>query len=350
MSDVLVTGAGGFIGRSLVARLQAGATLCDGRGQSFRPRRLVLCDTARPEQPPPLEAAQQRQSRPSRPSRPGPDGGPVLDWRVGSVADRDFVESLADEETACVFHLAGIVSGAAETDFDAGLRVNFDGTRNLLETLRLRAGLPNGSPGPVRLVHASSIAVYGAPTPARIDDDTQPWPALSYGAQKLASELLIGDMSRRGLLDGRSVRLSGVVVRPPQPNGALSAFNSDLIREPLAGRPVVSPVSPAATIWLQSIGRTVDNLLHAMALDAGRLGAQRAVLLPALACRIDEIVDAVATVAGADAARLVSYRPDDRIEPMFGRWPRPFTATRALDLGFGVDDDLVSLIRNCAAR
>ena len=170
-------------------------------------------------------------------------------------------------------------------------------------------------------MHASSIAVYGAPLPDRIDDDTAPWPTLSYGAHKLAGELLIGDMSRRGLVDGRSLRLSGVVVRPAQPNGALSAFNSDLIRETLAGRPVISPVSPGATIWLQSIGRTVDNLLHAMALDPQALGPQRAVLLPAVACRIDEIVDAIGRIAGVEATRLVTYRPDERIEPMFGRWP-----------------------------
>jgi nucleoside-diphosphate-sugar epimerase len=156
-------------------------------------------------------------------------------------------------------------------------------------------------------------------------------------------------MARRGFVDGRSVRLSGVVVRPPQPNGALSAFNSDLLREPLAGRPVVSPVSAGATIWLQSIGATIDNLLHAMALDPAALGMQRAVLLPALACRIDEIVDAVARVAGEEARRLVTYRVDDRIEPMFGRWPRPFTATRALELGFRVDAGLETLISDYVA-
>ena len=310
--------------------------LRDAEGRAFRPTRLVLCDTA---------GAQQVHAEAQAPVqvRAQDDGLPVIDWRFGSIGERDFAASLVGPDTACVFHLAGIVSGAAEADFDAGIGVNLDGTRNLLEALGRRA------PGRrVRLVNTSSIAVYGAPMPARIDDDTQPWPTLSYGAHKLAGELLINDMSRRGLVDGRSVRLSGVVVRPPQPNGALSAFNSDLIREPLAGRPVVSPVSARATIWMQSIGQTVDNLLHAMTLEAGSLGQQRAVLLPALACRIDEIVDAVSKVAGADAARLVTYSPDERIEPMFGRWPRPFTATRGRDLGFGVDADLVAMIRTFA--
>jgi nucleoside-diphosphate-sugar epimerase len=331
--EVLITGAAGFIGSTLAARLASGAGLKDSLGRSFQPSRLVLCDRARAEQAPTPLAGQ-----------------PQIEWRLGSIADPAFAATLVSPRTACVFHLAGIVSGAAEADFDAGLRVNLDGTRHLLEAAR-RAGAARAIDGlgPVRLVHASSIAVYGVPIPGRIDDDTQPWPTLSYGVQKLASELLIGDLSRRGFIDGRSLRLSGVVVRPPNPNGALSAFNSDLIRELLAGRPVVSPVSPSATIWLQSIRQTTDNLLHAMALDAAALGSQRAILLPALACRIDEIVEAIAAIAGPDSRRLVTYRPDPRIEPMFGRWPRPFTATRARRLGFGVDGDLAELVRACSA-
>ena len=339
--DVLITGAAGFIGRALVARLRAGAILRDAHGRELQPRTLVLCDTT---------PAMANRAPPDHPVR-----GPHIEWRSGSVADQAFVASLIGPETACVFHLAGIVSGAAEADFDAGIKANLDGTRNLLEALKRRAQTGGDGAGPaaverIRLVQTSSIAVYGAPVPSRIDDDTQPWPTLSYGAHKLAGELLINDMSRRGLVDGRSVRLSGVVVRPRQPNGALSAFNSDLIREPLAGRPVVSPVSPAATIWIQSIGQTVDNLLHAMNQDATAFGRQRSVLLPALACRIDEIVDAIGQVAGASASRLVSFQPDARIEPMFGRWPVPFTATRARELGFGVDSNLLSLIRGYASN
>lgn len=356
-TDVLITGAAGFIGRALTARLLAGAVLRDAQGRSFRPHRLVLCDVARPTGGEMARPDDGKLARPLRGNDPAA-GDPVVDWRIGSVADRDFVDSLVGPRIACVFHLAGVVSGAAEADFDAGLRVNLDGTRHLLEAcLRIAAdeppdatpgattGATDHGAGPVRLVHASSIAVYGVPIPSRIDDSTQPWPTLSYGTQKLACELLIGDLTRRGLLDGRSLRLSGVVVRPPQPNGALSAFNSDLIRETLAGRPVTSPVSPGATIWLQSIDRTVDNLLHAMNLDSTALGLQRAVLLPALACRIDEIVDAIVEVAGPAARRLVSYRVDERVEPMFGRWPKPFTARRGAELGFVADADLVSLVR-----
>lgn len=328
--DVLITGAAGFIGRALVARLLAGASLRDGDGQPLRPSRLILADLVVP-------AA-------SSFPRGGGDA-PELVRCEGDLSDPDFVATLVGPGTACVFHLAGVVSGAAETDFERGLRVNLDGSRALFDALRADRMINHT----VRVVHASSIAVYGQPLPTRIDDATQPWPTLSYGAQKLACELLIGDLSRRGLIDGRSVRLSGVLVRPPVPNGALSGFNSDLIREPLAGRPVVVPVSPEATIWIQSLSCTVSNLLHAMNLDASALGAQRAVLLPALAVSVGEIVDAIGAVAGAEAKRLVSYRPDPSIEPMFGRWPAPFVATRGVELGFASDPDVASIVRAQAA-
>jgi nucleoside-diphosphate-sugar epimerase len=201
-----------------------------------------------------------------------------IQWVPGDLCDPSVVRRLVDQGVTGVFHLAGIVSGAAEADFDRGLRVNLDATRALAmacaELYRRQmsdrrpevssTGAAIEEPVPVRFVHASSIAVYGVPLPAHIDDGTQPWPTLSYGAQKLACELLLSDMSRRGMIDSLSVRLSGVVVRPALPNGALSAFNSDLIRETLAGRRIVSPVSAAATLWLQSITMSVRNLVHAM--------------------------------------------------------------------------------------
>ena len=331
--DVLITGAAGFIGRALVARLAAGETLKDADGRAFRPSRLILADLMLPA------------GATVRAGAPSPPGGPALVRVEGSLADPDHVAALVGPDTACVFHLAGIVSGAAEADFDAGLRVNLDGTRRLLDAVRS----DRQSRRAVRIVHASSIAVYGLPMPARIDDATAPWPTLSYGVQKLACELLISDLSRRGLIDGRSVRLSGVLVRPPVANGALSGFNSDLIREPLQGRPVVSPVTPAATLWVQSLACTVSNLIHAMTLDAPALGRQRGLLLPALAASIEEIVDALAEVGGAGVRQLVSYRPDPAIEPMFGRWPKPFTATRGLALGFGVDASITEIVRGYAA-
>src|SRR4051812_22420581 len=177
----------------------------------------------------------------------------------GDIADPAHVRKLFETPIDRVFHLAAVVSGAAEADYDAGRRVNLEATQSLLEACR--AQMRRGGPV-VRFVHASSIAVFGTPLPARIDDTTAPAPTLSYGTHKRVAELLIDDLSRRGELDGRALRLPGVLVRPVLPNGALSAFNSDIVREPLAGREVTCPVSPEATIWVASRRTAIANLLH----------------------------------------------------------------------------------------
>ena len=184
----------------------------------------------------------------------------ATDRNDGDIADPAHLDRLfAAGPFDRVFHLAAIVSGAAEADFDAGRRVNLDATIGLLDHCRAQAR--RGGPV-VRLVHTSSIAVFGTPLPARIDDATEAKPSLSYGTHKRVAELLIDDATRRGELDGRALRLSGVVVRPALPNGALSAFNSDVIREPLAGRDFTCPVGPDATIWVASRHSAVANLLH----------------------------------------------------------------------------------------
>ena len=192
----------------------------------------------------------------------------------GDIADREHVAHLFARPVDRVFHLAAIVSGAAEADFAAGQRVNLEATLRLLEQCRAQAA--RGGPV-VRWVYASSIAVFGTPLPERIDDRTAPAPSLSYGTDKRVCELLVDDASRRGELDGPAPRLPGVVVRPAQPNGALSAFNSDLIREPLAGHLYECPVGPEATIWVTSRRAAVANLLRLGDVDAGALGAQRTV-------------------------------------------------------------------------
>lgn len=316
---VLVTGAGGFIGTALVRHLLAGAPLADASDVVGRATRLVLADRA----------------------RPAAADDPRVEWRVGDIGDAAYVRTLTDADTRVVFHLAGIVSGAAEADFDLGMRVNLQGTYHLLEALRTL-------PAPARLAYSSSIAVFGAPLPARIDDSTLPVPTLSYGAQKLACEQLINDYARRGFVDGRSLRLPGIVVRPPLANGALSAFNSDIIREPIAGRPIVSPVSPQATIWIQSIERCVENFAQATRMPASNWGQQRAITLPALAVSIEEILAAIWMAIGRDVRPLVTYRADERIEPMFGRWPRERSTVRADALGMRCDADLPALVRGFA--
>ncbi len=260
----------------------------------------------------------------------------------GDIADPAHVDRLFAAPIDRVFHLAAVVSGAAEADFDAGRRVNLDATIGLLD--RCRAQALRGGPV-VRFVHASSIAVFGTPLPARIDDATAPAPTLSYGTHKRVAELLIDDATRRGDLDGRALRLSGVVVRPALPNGALSAFNSDVIREPLAGRDYECPVGADATVWLTSRRAAVANLLHLAEADGAAIGAERAVTAPALAISIGEIVAALGRVDAAAPARI-RFAPQPDIEAQFGRWPRDRSFARAESLGLVGVASIDALIRD----
>lgn len=315
---VLITGANGFIGAALARALLAQPRLADASGRELAIERLALTDRGAP---------------------PAPWSDPRVEFSGGDITDERFVRSLVDGDVRVAFHLAGIVSGAAEADFALGLRVNLDGTRNLLEACRAQSA-------PLRLVFASSIAVYGVPLPAAIDDDTRAAPTLSYGTQKLVCEQLIGDYSRKGFLDGRALRLPGIVVRPRLPNGALSGFNSDVIREPLAGREVICPVSPQAVIWVMSIGRCVQNLIHACNTPAAAWGGGRALALPALDVSVAEILDSIARAAGAGVRERVRFEPQPDIEAQFGRWPRRLAARRALQLGFSGDASIDDIVRN----
>jgi len=295
---VLVTGAQGFIGRALV--------------DALRPGHDVI----------------------------------ATDRDDGDIADPAHLDRLFARPLDRVFHLAAVVSGAAETDFDAGRRVNLDATLGLLD--RCRAQARRGG-AVVRFLHASSIAVFGTPMPARIDDTTAPAPSLSYGTHKRIAELLIDDHTRRGELDGRSLRLAGVVVRPAGSgaSGARSAFNSDVIREPLAGRDYVCPVGPAATVWLTSRRAAVANLIRLADTDGDAIGARRALTAPAFVASIAEIVAALGRVDAAAPAR-VRYAPQPEIEAQFGRWPRDCAFSRAEALGLVGEASIDALVREHA--
>ena len=306
---VLVTGAGGYIGRALTRALAAAGNA------------LVLVDLDFSGVP--LSAI--RTSR----------------CVVGDIGDAAVIERAFAEPVDAVFHLAGIVSGRAESDFALGKRVNLDATVGLLERCRRQAA--NGGPV-VRFVYASSIAVFGAPLPARIDDATPPEPALSYGAHKRACEVLLGDYTRRGFVDARALRLAGVVVRPPASNGALSGFNSDLIREPLAGHDYVCPVGPEASIWIASLATTIGNLQRMAALDPEALGRDRALTAPALAIRVGDIVAAMGR-ADRQAPARVRFEPQPALAAQFGRWPLDCAFDRARAIGLAVDASLDALIR-----
>jgi nucleoside-diphosphate-sugar epimerase len=319
---VLVTGACGFIGRALVDALAAKPEKIGSA-----PGTLSLALTDRAEAP---KAAP-----------------PTASWTRGEIDDPALLDRLFDRPVDVVFHLAGVVSGAAEADYALGKRVNLDATIALLERCRAQAGRG----GPVaRFVYASSIAVFGTPLPARIDDTTAPEPTLSYGAHKRACELLIDDCTRRGFIDGRALRLSGVVVRPPLANGALSSFNSDLIREPLAGRGYVCPVSADATIWIVSLGRTIENLIRLARIDGAAVGPRRALTTPSLALSIADIVAAIGR-ADATAAARIRFDPQPVIEAQFGRWPLDCSFERGRAIGLTCDasiDDVIRMHRETA--
>lgn len=310
---VLITGADGFVGRALARRLLETGTL-----RSRTIERLRLLDLR-------LDAAADAR----------------VEALAGDLADDRLLDRAFADRTDVVFHLASIPGGMAEQQYALARRVNLDATQALLE--RCKAQADAGAAAPV-FVFASSIAVFGT-LRGPVDDDTPKQPVMSYGMHKLVGELLVADFSRRGWIDGRSLRLPGVLARPPARTGQLSAFLSDLLREPAAGRPFTCPTSPAATTWASSLPCVVDQLLHGAQVDAAALPAGRALTLPTRRASMAELVDAVGRVYGTPAAELVRYAPDERVEALFARFP-PLVTAAAESAGFRRDasvDDLVRL-------
>lgn len=307
--DVLVTGAGGFIGQVLVRRL-----LRDGIDDQPIGR-LVAVDLSLRERP--------EDSRVQRVE--------------GSIADPGVLELALAAPVQTVFHLASVPGGAAEKDPDLGRRVNLDATLQLLDRLRAQGHAP-------RFVFASTIAVYGESLPERVDDDTAVVPAMSYGAHKLASEILIADAARRGWVQACSLRLPGVVARPGDGAGLVSAFMSQLFWRLRAGEPIVLPVSADGTAWWISASACVDNLLHAARLDTAALGPRRVVQMPALHLKMADVVGALAHAHGDDRRTLVRYEPQALVQRLFATFP-PLDTPRALALGFRHDGSADMLVR-----
>lgn len=303
---VLVTGGAGFLGRRLTARLLARAGI----------EEIVLLDMA-------------------------PAKG-ITDPRVrvvaGDIADPALMEGLIDEKTAGVFHLAAVLSGQSEADFDLGMRINVDASRLLLEVCRRRGNRP-------RVVFTSSVAVYGGDLPDVVTDDLALRPASSYGTEKAIAELLLSDYSRRGYVDGRVLRLPTVSVRPGVPNSAASSFASGIIREPLNGVEAVCPVAPGTRLWLLSPRRAVECLERGIDLDAGALGGRRAVNLPGITVTAGEMVEALRRVAGEEVASRVRWERDPAIERIVGTWPGAWDTARAEALGFKGDADFDQVVR-----
>jgi nucleoside-diphosphate-sugar epimerase len=301
---ILVLGAAGMVGRKLVDRL-----LRDGRLGKNDITRMTLHDVVTPK--PPEKA-----------------GFPV-ETLAGDFALAGVAEKLIVDRPDVIFHLAAIVSGEAELDFDKGYRINLDGTRMLIDAIRLTGG--GYKP---RLVFTSSIAVFGAPFPEAIGDEFFHTPLLSYGTQKAIGELLISDYSRKGFLDGISIRLPTICVRPGAPNKAASGFFSNILREPLAGKEAVLPVPETVRHWHATPRSAVGFLQHAATMDLAAAGPRRGLTMPGLSATVGEQIAALKRVAGEKVAARIKREPDSFIMGIVDGWPRNFEAKRARQLGF----------------
>jgi nucleoside-diphosphate-sugar epimerase len=296
MKTTLVIGAGGMIGRKLVRQLEG---------------ELILHDVV------PFEGAS----------------------AVSDLSTPGEAEKLIASRPQTIFHLAAVVSGEAEADFDKGYRVNLDATRLLFEAIRKQ---PDYRP---RVVFTSSIAVFGAPFPEAIGDEFLNAPLTSYGTQKAIGELLLSDYSRRGIFDGVGLRLPTICVRPGKPNKAASGFFSGIIREPLAGQEAVLPVPESVRHWFASPRAAVGFLLHAARMDTAQLGTRRNLSLPGISATVGEQIEALRKVAGEKAVRLIRREPDATIMRIVEGWPRNFDTRRAAALGFRADRSFEEIIR-----
>jgi len=313
---IVITGGGGFIGSRLAKALLARGTLA-----AEKIARLTLVDQAFPA---------------------GLPGDPRLTTLAGDISDLKFAARAIAPDTASVFHLAAVVSGAAEADFDLGMRVNLQGMRNVLEQAR-------NCVRPPRLVFASSVAAFGGELPEVLDDSTTPAPQTSYGSQKVIGEYLVSDFSRKGYIDGRSLRLPTIVVRPGKPNAAASSFASAVIREPLNGVAYDCPVGPETGVWLLSPRKVVEAFIHAHELPASAWGSNRVVNLPGITVSVAQMMAAMAKIAGAQTAKRVAWKPDVRIQAIVKTWPVRFATPRALALGFKADPGIDAVIRDYIA-
>ena len=310
---VLITGAAGMIGRKLTARLVADGTIAGRRITA-----LDLHDIVPPDQ--------------------GTLDRIAVTTSASDLAAPGEAEKLVAARPDVIFHLAGVVSGEAEADFELGYRVNLDGTRALFDAVRQKNHHP-------RVVFSSSIAVFGAPFPDIIPDEFHPTPLTSYGTQKLICEALLADYTRRGFFDGIGIRLPTINVRPGKPNKAASGFFSGIIREPLAGREAVLPVPRSVVHTHASPRSAVGFLIRAAGIDGDAVGPRRNLTMPGVAVTVGEQIEALRRVAGDDVARLIREEPDETIWAIVQNWPTRFAATRARELGFAAETSFDDIIR-----
>lgn len=314
MTRVLILGGGGMVGQKLAWHLAA-------EGLNGEAVEVTLFDMGFPE-----------------------DGAPAESRVTGDITDAALVSRLLAARPEVIFHLASVVSGEAEQDYAKGWAVNMAPFWQMLEVLRGHHDATGGAYRP-RIVFTSSIAVFGSPYPPKIDDEFLSAPRTSYGAQKAVCELMLGDASRKGFVDGVSIRLPTICVRPGRPNKAASGFFSNIIREPLAGQEAVLPVEDTVRHWHASPRSAVGFLTHAAGLDTDRLEGRRALNMPGLSCTVAEQIEALRRVAGEDAVRLIRREPDPGIMKIVEGWPRDFAPERALALGFRAENSFDDIVR-----
>ena len=311
---ILITGAAGMIGRKLTARL-----VKDGKLNGERIDKFTLTDVVAAEKPAGFAGA--------------------VDISTGDLAAAGAADKLIAQRPDAIFHLAGVVSGEAEIDFDKGYHVNLDGTRALLEAIRHADGYKP------KVIFTSSIAVYGAPFPFAIPDEFHLTPLTSYGTQKAISELLLADYNRRGFLDGVGIRLPTICVRPGKPNKAASGFFSGIIREPLSGHEAILPVADTVRHTHASPRAAVGFLIHAAGLTRDQLGPRISLAMPGVCCTVAEQIEALARIAGPKVAARIKREPDELVMRIVAGWSERLDAKRAATLGFTAEANFDEIVK-----
>ena len=314
---ILITGGAGFLGQRLAQTLLRKGTLVGSTGVPEPVEKITLLDVVAAQIP----------------------YEPRVEVVAGNMADVAVLRAVISAKTTAVFHLAAVVSGQAELDFELGMRVNLDATRLLLDVCREIGAKP-------RVVFTSSVAVYGGELPDVVQDSTALNPQSSYGAQKAIGELLLSDYHRKGFIDGRVARLPTISVRPGKPNQAASSFASGIIREPLNGLEADCPVSKATKLWLMSPKIAIACLLAVHDLPSETLGSNRAINLPGLSVTAGEMEDALRRVAGEAVASRIRWIRNPQVERIVGSWPGSWDTSRALRMALPADTDFDSAIRD----
>lgn len=313
---ILITGGTGFIGKQIASKiLELGSLTLDGQ-KAQNIEKIILFDAFAGEDVP---------------------NDPRIEVITGDISDQGLIEKIT-ENVDIVWHLAAVVSSAAEADFDLGMNVNLYGLLSLLEALRKKVSK-------ARLIFASGCAVFGGELPEIVTDRTVVTPKSSYGMQKAVGELLVSDYSRKGFIDGRVLRLPTIVVRPGKPNKAASTFFSSIIREPLKGETAICPVQADTPVFITSPRRCVESMIRAAQLAPELLSDQRIIPLPGLTVTVQQMLDALKNVAGQEAVDLVHWQEDKTIQRIVQSWPVQVEAEYAESLGFEADENFESIIQ-----